>query len=173
MLKTGSRSSYLIPALVVAAIIAAVAVVLATDDEKPAARPAASKTVQTDCGPYRHDGSVLISGQKIYVETANNPVEFEKGLAGRPCIPADQGMFFAFNKEGRYPFWMKGMKFPIDIIWITAGHKVAAIEVDEQPSTYPDKFVNKIPAKYVLELKANRSKELKLEIGSAINFQDT
>jgi uncharacterized protein len=80
-------------------------------------------------------------------------------------------MFFAFTKPGQYPFWMKGMKFPIDIIWITSTHQVAAIEVNESPSTYPaSKFVNKIPAQYVLELKANRSKELRMAIGTAVSF---
>jgi uncharacterized membrane protein (UPF0127 family) len=164
-----SRNS-VFPVLILLIVIVIVGIALAVGDTKDKPKPAAKDTVTGACGPYRHDGSVVIDGQKIFVEAARNSTEFEKGLAGRPCIPADQGMFFSFSKEGRYPFWMKGMKFPIDIVWITSGHRVAAIEVDEQPSTFPDKFVNKIPAMYVLELKANRSKELNMEIGSAVSF---
>jgi uncharacterized membrane protein (UPF0127 family) len=62
------------------------------------------------------------------------------------------------------------MKFPIDIIWIGADYKVAAVEIDEKPSTYPDKFVNQKPAQYVLEVKANTSKQLKIEIGTPVTF---
>jgi uncharacterized membrane protein (UPF0127 family) len=79
-------------------------------------------------------------------------------------------MLFRFTKPGQYPFWMKGMKFPIDIIWIGADHKVAAIEVDEKPSTYPDKFVNQKPAQYVLEVKANTTKRLNIDIGTPVTF---
>jgi len=154
-----------------ALIVAVIAVALIVGESKPATKSATNNSGSSACGPYRKDGVVIIDGQKINVETPKNSVDFEKGLAGRPCILPDQGMLFSFTKSGQYPFWMKGMKFPIDIIWITSTHKVAAIEVDEQPSTYPgSKFVNKIPAQYVLELKANRSKELRMDIGSAVSF---
>jgi uncharacterized membrane protein (UPF0127 family) len=169
--RKSAFSTYIVPAIILIVIAAAVVTALLVDDSNsPAKKEPRSTAVQTACGPYRHDGNVVIKNQVIYVEQANNSTEFETGLAGRPCIPANQGMFFAFNKDGRYPFWMKGMKFPIDIVWITSGHSVAAIEVDESPSTYPDKFVNKIPAQYVLELKANRTNELGLKIGSTIKF---
>jgi uncharacterized membrane protein (UPF0127 family) len=144
---------------------------LAIATAKDQAKPKVAKVPSSACGPYRHDGTVVIDGQKIQTEVAKNSAEFDKGLAGRPCILPNQGMFFAFTKPGQYPFWMKGMKFPIDIIWITSTHQVAAIEVNESPSTYPaSKFVNKIPAQYVLELKANRSKELRMAIGTAVSF---
>jgi uncharacterized membrane protein (UPF0127 family) len=143
--------------------------VVATTKDEP--KPKAAKAPTSACGPYRNDGNVVINGQKIDIEATKTSAEFEKGLAGRPCILPNQGMFFAFSKPGQYPFWMKGMKFPIDIVWIGADHKVAAVEVDEQPSTYPaSKFVNKLPAQYVLELKANRSKELHMKIGTPVQF---
>jgi len=164
-------NSYILPAFII--VLAAIAVVtaLVVGEKKPSSpNHSGSAAVQTTCGPYRHDGNVVINSHVIYVEQAKNSGEFEKGLAGRPCIPENQGMFFAFSKDDHYPFWMKGMKFPIDIVWITSGHSVAAIEVDESPSTYPDKFVNKIPAQYVLELKANLTTQLGLKLGSSVKF---
>jgi uncharacterized membrane protein (UPF0127 family) len=122
------------------------------------------------CGLYRHDAQVKVNGKTFDVELPKNPDAFDKGLGGRPCITDSEGMFFRFKQPGQYPFWMKGMKFPIDIIWISAGHKVAAIEVDEAPSTYPDKFVNQRPAQYVLEIKANLSKQLNINIGTPVAF---
>jgi len=165
-INSGSLRFAIIGGLII--IVIAAALLLSGDKTKA---PTLSKnTVNTACGPYRNDGSVVINGQKIAVEIAKNSEEFDKGLAGRPCITANQGMFFAFNRSGQYPFWMKGMKFPIDIIWITSAHRVAAIEINESPNTYPDKFVNKIPAQYVLELKADRSTELHMSIGTPVTF---
>jgi uncharacterized membrane protein (UPF0127 family) len=155
--------------MVVIAAVVVIALIVGDTKSSPKKNPH-STTVQTACGPYRRDGNVVINNHIIFVEQAKNSDEFEKGLAGRPCIPENQGMFFAFSKDDHYPFWMKGMKFPIDIVWITSGHSVAAIEVDESPSTYPDKFVNKIPAQYVLELKANLTTQLDLKLGSSVKF---
>lgn len=164
------KSSQAVPIIIAVAIVLAVVIALTVGGSKPKAPTLSKNIVNTACGPYRKDGNVVIDGQKIIVEIAKNSEEFDKGLAGRPCITADQGMFFAFNRAGHYPFWMKGMKFPIDIIWITSAHRVAAIEVNESPNTYPDKFVNKTPAQYVLELRANRSTELHMSIGTSVTF---
>jgi uncharacterized membrane protein (UPF0127 family) len=164
-------SNYIRLAIVLLAVAAVViALVIGGDESKTAKKTKPAPTTSSPCGPYRNDGNVLIDGQKITVEIARNAAEFDKGLGGRPCILPNQGMWFAFKAPGHYPFWMKDMKFPIDIVWITSTHRVAAIEVDEQPNTYPDKFVNQIPAQYVLELKANRSKELHMEIGTPVTF---
>jgi uncharacterized protein len=122
------------------------------------------------CGSYRHDAQVKVSGKTFDVELPKNSDAFDKGLGGRPCITDSEGMLFRFKQSGQYPFWMKGMKFPIDIIWIGADHKVAAVEVNEAPSTYPDKFVNQRPAQYVLEIKADLSKQLHIDIGTPVTF---
>lgn len=171
--KRPPKTSYIIPAVILLLVVAAVAVALATGGKKAAKPAVASNVRDTACGPYRKDGIVVVGGHDISVEVVKDSAEFDKGLGGRPCIPQNQGMLFAFKKQDRYPIWMKGMKFPIDIVWITADRKVAAIEVDESPSTYPDKFVNKQPAEYVLELKANRSQELHMQIGSSVQFKNT
>ena len=78
---------------------------------------------------------------------------------------------WTFSKPGQYAFWMKGMKFPIDIVWVGADHKVAGIEKSVQPSTYPDRFANKDKlAQYVLELQSGRADSLGLNIGTPVKF---
>jgi len=132
-------------------------------------------TPQTACGPYRSDVKFTIARQKFNVEIAKTTPEFSKGLGGRPCILPNQAMLFAFAKQGQYRFWMKGMNFPIDIIWINSAHRVAALEVDVEPSTYHSSapYFENDPqhlAQYVLELKANESKKLNLKLGSPVTF---
>lgn len=150
-------------------LIAGLAVVTTKDETKPKPQPTTASSLP--CGPYRNDKSIVIDGSVIKAEVVTTQADLEKGLAGRPCILANQGMLFEFGKPGIISIWMKGMKFPIDVVWINTNHRVAAEEIDMKPSTYPDKFINKDhPAQYVLELKANRAKELGLNIGSAVNF---
>jgi uncharacterized protein len=123
------------------------------------------------CQAYRVDKIAQVNQHRINLEVASSSTQLQKGLSGRNCISGDEGMLFVFNKPGHYAFWMKDMKFPIDIVWISAAHQVVGQEIDVAPSTYPDKFVNKDkPASYVLELQANRSKSLGIDLGTPISF---
>lgn len=119
---------------------------------------------------YTNDRTLHLSTTNIKLEEVITPAAREQGLSGRPCIPKDQGMLFIFNKADLYPFWMKDMKFPIDIIWIDAGHKVVYAKSDAQPSSYPQTFVNSEPAQYVLELPAGRIGQLEIKPGSTLKF---
>ena len=128
-------------------------------------------TTKSACSAYRSDKTVRVGSQRITAEVADTPAERSKGLGGRACITPSEGMLFVFDKPGRLPIWMKDMKFPLDIVWIDSDHKAVAIEVNVSPSTYPDSFVNKDkPAQFVLELQAERSKSLGINLGTPINF---
>ncbi|HET6863825.1 MAG TPA: DUF192 domain-containing protein [Candidatus Saccharimonadales bacterium] len=129
------------------------------------------QTVQ-NCGPYRNDRLVKINGFTFKAEAPNNQAAFDKGLGGRSCILPDEAMIFPFKSPGQYAFWMKGMKFPIDILWISSNHIIIAEQVNLQPSSYPKKYANptNLPAQYVLEIKANRTKELKIAPGAIAQF---
>lgn len=119
---------------------------------------------------YRADKSVEIDGKFIKAEVADSPAERTKGLGGRQCIGEDQGMLFVFDQEGQYGFWMKDMKFPIDIIWLDTNHHVVKIQSGVQPDTYPEVFKNDKPARYVLELPAGKAAELGIDGLSVIQF---
>jgi uncharacterized membrane protein (UPF0127 family) len=130
------------------------------------------------CGPYRKDGVMTINNQPFNVEIAYNQAARIRGLSGRPCIPAHQGLLMDFGKDGHYRIWMKDMKFPIDVVWIGSDHKIAAVEINFKPSTYDSRHpersevrVNQIPARYVLEIKANTSRDLNFGLGTSVHFQ--
>ncbi|HLG90626.1 MAG TPA: DUF192 domain-containing protein [Candidatus Saccharimonadales bacterium] len=133
---------------------------------------APSDPVQDECSArYRNDSVVKVSSYTIKVEVVQTKQEQQKGLSNRACIDTERGMLFAFEKPGYYSFWMKDMRFPIDIIWIDEDRKVVGIEREVQPSTYPDSFVNRDkPAKYVLELKAGQAKILNINLDTPVNF---
>jgi uncharacterized membrane protein (UPF0127 family) len=164
--RTNNPVVYIAIFLVV--IVAVIAVALAVGESKPKATTPRSSSA---CGPYRSDLTVKISGQTFQTEVAKSQVELDKGLGGRPCILQNQAMLLYFSKPGVIQIWMKDMKFPIDVLWIASDHKVVAEEVNLSPKTYPDKFINKDrQAQYVLEVKANRSKQLHVGLGTEVQF---
>lgn len=64
-------------------------------------------------------GEVLLN-----VEIADNAGERSKGLSGRENLATSSGMLFIFDTAKQYQFWMKGMKFPLDMIFIKDGKVV-------------------------------------------------
>jgi uncharacterized membrane protein (UPF0127 family) len=119
---------------------------------------------------YRHDTSVAIGDNKINAEVVQSDQDKEQGLSGRSCIREDQGMLFVFKESDKYDFWMKDMKFAIDIIWLNESKQAVKVEPNITPATYPKTFVNERPAMYVLELRATRAQQLNIVEGSQLQF---
>jgi len=124
------------------------------------------------CGHYRKDVRVTVQSQTIEAEKVVTPAARGRGLGGRPCIGANRGMLWAYALPVHISFWMKDMRFPIDIVWIGPDHRVVWLERNLEPSTYPKTFTNYGDAAlYVLELKAGRAKSLGLKLGTRVAFR--
>jgi len=104
----------------------------------------------------------------VVVEVADTEALREQGLSGRPNLPEGQGMLFVFDTDGVWGIWMKGMQFPIDIVWADASGTVVTVAVNIAPDTYPDSFYPTIPARYVLELQAGFTATHDIVVGSKI-----
>ena len=76
--------------------------------------------------------TVKIKDVSINVEIAKTNEEKQKGLSGRESLAKDSGMLFIFDPSSTPNFWMKDMKFAIDIIWIKEG-KIIKIDGGIQP----------------------------------------
>ena len=79
-------------------------------------------------------------------------------------------MLFVFDRDGNYGFWMKDMKFPIDIIFADAQKKIIMIYHNVQPDSYPKVFYPNAPARYVLETPAGFADLNKINIGVQMKF---
>jgi uncharacterized membrane protein (UPF0127 family) len=117
-------------------------------------------------GPKLH-----AAGHTYRLEIAATEMQQEKGLGDRDSIPTDRGMLFTYTAPGRYCYWMKDMRFPLDIIWFDAQKRVVKIEQNLQPNTYPKTYC---PAdknvQYVIELNAGQAAELQLQLGQQLKF---
>lgn len=54
------------------------------------------------------------------------------GLGQRDSYPDGRGMLFLFDAPYPYGFWMKGMRFPLDMVFLSRG-KIVFIERGIQP----------------------------------------
>jgi uncharacterized membrane protein (UPF0127 family) len=119
---------------------------------------------------YRHDKKLLVNGHQLYAEIASSDQQKATGLSGRACIPEGQAMLFMFDRPGYYPFWMKGMKFPIDIVWLSPAKTVVTVYQNVTPETYPKSFTNSQPAEYVVEVGVGQAQKLGILTGTAVSF---
>lgn len=97
---------------------------------------------------------VEIGGQTVRVELARSGAERARGLSGRDSLPEGTGMLFVFPQDGAYGFWMKDMRFAIDMLWLDVSGKVVHIVERAAPESYPRSFLPENPARYVLEVPA-------------------
>lgn len=117
---------------------------------------------------------VVISGQELswyWVETARHDQEWAEGLMNRSALAADRGMLFLFPNPEQRTFWMKNTLLPLDILFLDQNKKVISIVNHANPCADPTgdmcaRYVSTLPAKYVLELKADQSKERQILAGS-------
>lgn len=62
--------------------------------------------------------TIKINRAEIKAEMVNSPRAVALGLSGRKSLDKDCGMLFEYSDYQTRYFWMKGMNFPLDIIWI-------------------------------------------------------
>lgn len=113
---------------------------------------------------------VVLGGKTFNVDVADNDYTMQKGLSGRKLIADNEGMIFIFGKLDKHGFWMKEMKFPIDIIWMDKNFVINHIESNVEPSTYPTIFYPENNALYVLEVRAGQSSILGVKLGDKAQF---
>jgi hypothetical protein len=116
----------------------------------------ASALAQTPC-PAERAANVRVGDQRFLVEVAATDATRLRGLSGRERLVPDTGMWFVPQEVGEPGFWMRDMRFPIDLIWVSPERKAvgsATLPVCLNapcPISYPPS-----PVAYVLEIEAGR-----------------
>ena len=120
-----------------------------------------------------HKRYLTINGQKIEIEIADTSAKRRQGLSNRQSLPPNQGMLFIFDNYARTNFWMKDMRFPIDIIWIR-DDQIIGIEknIPIPDSQILKRYTPNRPINYVLEVNAGYSDKNNIKIGDRIKNLD-
>jgi len=111
----------------------------------------------------------------FWVEVARTDFQKMRGLQFRENLDQNQGMIFLFKNEGKYNFWMKDTKIPLDIIWLDGDKRVVFIKENAQPckegSSCPS-AVSPGSAKYVLEINGGLAGQMGITPGSQAEFKN-
>lgn len=114
---------------------------------------------------------IRVNAHTIEVEIAEKQAAREIGLSGKGELCSECGMLFVFEKANVYPFWMKEMKFNLDIIWISGDRIVKIAENVPYRKGMGEVVDPKVLADKVLEINAGKSKEWELKEGDEIIFK--
>lgn len=121
---------------------------------------------------YSLEGNKIVSAKiknNIFnAEVVSSDEKMQKGLGGRSKMCQFCGMLFEFSEAGRYSFWMKDMRFPLDIVWISK-NKVVHIEKNVKPD-FDGILTPSEDADNVLELNAGTVDKSDLQIGDTVSF---
>jgi uncharacterized protein len=117
---------------------------------------------------------VTVKGFELNADVPITSELMVKGLAVKNQLKESEAMLFVFEESAQHSFWMKDMKFPIDIMWLDSDGKVVHIEQNLQPcvsvltctSYSPD-----IDSQYVLETVAGFSQRHNTSVGTNIDIE--
>jgi len=116
---------------------------------------------------------VQIGSNQLTVEVVNTSASLTQGLGGRDRIGSD-GMLFSLPQRQIAEFWMMGMSFPLDFVWIDGDQIVGMLENAPAPSNQDivnlPTYSSKEPVTLVLELDAGRVAKLQLAVGDRLTI---
>ncbi|MGD0171650.1 MAG: DUF192 domain-containing protein [Halobacteriota archaeon] len=97
---------------------------------------------------------VTVGSTTVYAEAADTPAKREMGLMNRTYLNEDAGMLFIFPTQQQQTFWMKNMRIPLDIVFITADNHVLEIYASVPPCTSDPcaLYTSSAPIQYALEV---------------------
>ncbi len=99
------------------------------------------------------------------LEIADSFWKKARGLMFRKPLGKEEGMLFVFKKECRPRFWMFGMRFPLDIVFMDKNREVVDIKKNCPPLTLNPRTWKTYrpirPSMYVLEVTAGTSVKIR------------
>lgn len=112
---------------------------------------------------------IQIGETEYMLEVADDPSEQALGLGGRESLCDRCGMVFLFPSAEKHAFWMKGMRFPLDIAWLlddTIVHIERHVSENSERTYRPEALAN-----VVLEFRAGTLQDV--SVGEKVHFFST
>ena len=156
-----------------AAIVAAVVISLIAA-APAAAAPALPGWRQTI--PFSTESATLTigGGLRVDAEIADTEPLRERGLGFRDGLRQGWGMLFVYASPSRHTFWMKGMRFCLDIIWIEGGQIQGAAEsvcpVPGAADADLPRFDSPGAVTYILEMPAGWMSAHGFKLGTSVDI---
>jgi uncharacterized membrane protein (UPF0127 family) len=125
-------------------------------------------------GNVYRQANVTVNTIKLIAYVAESDEQRTKGLSVKNALLENEAMIFIFKTEGQHAFWMKNMKFPIDIIWLNNDKSVVHIEHNLQPyilDIFCQIYNPNTNSLYVLETAAGFAHRHGIAEGTPVRFQ--
>ena len=116
------------------------------------------------------------AGERVlHFEVASDSSQSERGLGYRDFLAADSGMLFDLHRTLVPQFWMKGMRFVLDFVWIDDTKHVASVTkgVPPEPGVADAalrRYSPSDPVRWVIEVNAGAADRLGLTPGTQLAF---
>jgi len=132
------------------------------------------ESAQTQQQEQNKTALVSLGGVNVTASLSTTPDSQSKGLSIKDSLNENEGMLFIFESPQKYSFWMKDMKFPIDIIWINSTGKIVHIEKNLSPCylLLPcPSYAPKNDSLYVLEVVSNFTNKFGVSVGDSVESE--
>ena len=143
--------------------------------------PTPSPTPEPTLEPSAPDQATVVvevAGTSFFALVADTPELRALGLSGREYLPGQWGMWFDLGGVGAASFWMRGMQFPLDIVWVNELFQVVHVTYNApvpspgaEESSLPLYTSGSTPVRYVLEIGAGLARELGIEPGVTVQVK--
>lgn len=116
-----------------------------------------------------------INGHVFYLDIAKTEQEQEIGLAKYSSLPTNKAMYFPFDPPSYQAFWMKNMKFSIDIIFIRNNKIITifnnvAFPSPKTPDSELQIYRPSQPTDGVIEIHAGLAKKYNTHVGDVVQL---
>lgn len=114
--------------------------------------------------------NLTIGGVRISAEVADTLAKKYQGLSSRESLCENCGMLFAYEKPERQRFAMRGMKFPLDFIFVREGKIVEIWENVPAPGEgeSAENIDSQETADQVIEVSAGFASDNSIHIGDPV-----
>lgn len=114
---------------------------------------------------------VKIGLMLIDAEVADTTLAQAKGLSGRVGLEENQGMFFIFKEQAIQKFWMKDMRFPLDIVWIRDNRVIGILYgIEPESNDSPKIYTSPQTVDKVLEINAGVASKFGIKVGDTVEL---
>ena len=179
----------LVGLLALALLVGACAAPTPTPSATPTSTPLPTATPTPSAAPTPTPDPLDAGLVTVEVEVArgrftavvvDTPGPLARGLSGREALAPSRAMWFDMGLAAPATFWMLGMRFPIDIVWVDAGLRVVHVthEAPVPPegareADLPRYTPGDVDVRYVLEINAGLARELGIEPGVQVTLTES
>jgi len=112
---------------------------------------------------------VTIGPVTVKAEVVNTPEKIYLGLSYRKELPEGRGMLFVMPSQDYQNFCMRGMRFPLDIIWLVPGRIVGLEKI--VPAQHQGTLTSPAAVDHVLEVPAGFCDRYGIKVGDPVTWQ--